>query len=28
MILKVVSLYNEGAIMRAIVGKNEWTTIS
>jgi uridylate kinase len=23
MILKVVSLYNEGAIMRAIVGKNE-----
>jgi hypothetical protein len=28
MILKVVSLYNDGAIMRAIVGKKEWTTIS
>lgn len=28
MILKVVSLYNDGAIMRAIVGNNEWTTIS
>ena len=26
--LKVVSLYNEWAIMRAVLGKNEWTIIS
>jgi hypothetical protein len=26
--LKVVSLYDEGAVMRAILGKKEWTLIS
>lgn len=28
MVLKVVSLYNDDSIMKAVLGKNEWTTIS